>query len=108
MKVDVCPGCLKPGFETYCDGCIKNLFNGKRVSHILNFSRPEFNKIKREQSGKLSISGIQIKHSLMFKEKELILTEEHGEYILKPIPSGQFENLDEVPANENLTMQIAR
>jgi len=108
MKIENCPGCLKPGYETYCDSCIKNLFNGKRVNHILDFTRPEFNKIKREQSGKLSISGIQIKHSLKFEDKELKLTEEQGEYILKPIPSGQFENLEEVPANENLTMQIAR
>ncbi len=108
MKIENCPGCLKPGFETYCDECVKKLFNGKRVSHILNFSRPDFDKIKREQSGKLSISGIQIKHSLKFKGKELKLTEEGGEYILKPIPSGQFEHLNNVPANENLTMQIAK
>jgi len=108
MKIENCPGCLKPGFETYCDDCIKKLFNGIRVKPVLNFTRPEFNKIKREQSGKLSISGIQIKHSLKLEGKELKLTEEGGEYILKPIPSGQFENLNEVPANENLTMQIAR
>jgi serine/threonine-protein kinase HipA len=108
MKINNCPGCLKAGYETYCDSCIKRLFNGNKVNHILNFTRPEFNKIKREQSGKLSISGIQIKHSLKIENKELKLTEEQGEYILKPIPSGQFENLAEVPANENLTMQIAR
>jgi serine/threonine-protein kinase HipA len=108
MKINNCPGCLKAGYETYCGSCIKRLFNGNKVSHILNFSRPEFNKIKREQSGKLSISGIQIKHSLKFENNELKLTERQGEYILKPIPSGQFENLEEVPANENLTMQIAR
>ncbi len=108
MKIENCPGCMKPGFETYCDECVKKLFNGKRVSHILNFSRPDFDKIKREQSGKLSISGIQIKHSLKFEGKELKLTEEGGEYILKPIPSGQFEHLNNVPANENLTMQIAK
>ena len=108
MKLNNCPGCLKAGYETYCDSCIKRLFNGNKVNHILNFTRPEFDKVKREQSGKLSISGIQIKHSLKFEGNELKLTEEGGEYIIKPIPSGQFENLEELPANENLTMQIAR
>jgi len=107
MTVNKCPGCLRPGFETYCSLCIKKLFNGKRVSHILDFSRPEFNKIKREGSGRLSISGIQVKHSLKLNNKKLILTEENGEYILKPVPSGEFEYLDQVPANEHLTMQIA-
>jgi serine/threonine-protein kinase HipA len=108
MKINNCPGCLKAGYDTYCDSCIKRLFNGNKVSSILKFTRPEFNKIKREQIDKLSISGIQVKHSLKFEDKELKLTEEQGEYILKPIPSGQFENLEEMPANENLTMQIAK
>ncbi len=102
-----CPGCLKENVETYCDKCRKKLFGGGKVNHILSFSRPEFNEIKRERSGKLSISGIQVKHSLKLEGNELILTEKGGEYILKPIPSGQFKNLNTVPANEHLTMQIA-
>ena len=107
MKISKCPGCLREGFNSYCNICLKKLFDGQKVNHILNFDRPEFNKIKREQSGSLSISGIQIKHSLKLTDKNLALTEEGGEYILKPIPSGTFENLDQVPANEHLTMQIA-
>lgn len=102
-----CPGCLKYNVETYCDKCRKKLFYGRKVNHILSFSRPEFNEMKRERSGKLSISGIQVKHSLKLEGSELILTEKGGEYILKPVPSGQFKNLNAVPANEHLTMQIA-
>jgi len=102
-----CPGCLKENVETYCDKCRKILFNGKKVSHILTFSRPEFNEAKMERSGKLSISGIQVKHSLKLEGNALVLTEKDGEYILKPIPSGQFSHLDAVPANEHVTMQIA-
>jgi serine/threonine-protein kinase HipA len=107
IKLNKCPGCLKSGFETYCSKCRRKLFDGKIISHILPFNRPEFNKVKRERSGRLSISGIQIKHSFKLEGKNLQLTERGGEYILKPIPSGQFENLDAVPANEHLTMQIA-
>ncbi len=107
MKITNCPGCLRSGYETYCNSCKQMLFNNQKVSHILNFTRPEFNKIKREKSGSLSISGIQIKHSMKLINNELVLSEEKGEYILKPIPTGSYENLSQVPANEHLTMQIA-
>ena len=102
-----CPGCLKENVETYCDKCRRKLFKGKKVNHVLAFSRPEFNEAKIERSGKLSISGVQVKHSLKLLGNELVLTEKGGEYILKPIPSVQFMNLDSLPANEHITMQIA-
>lgn len=107
MKINRCPACLKPGFETYCNSCLKKLFDGKKVSHQLDFTRPEFNSAKLERSDRLSISGIQIKHSLKLENNKLVLTEKDGEYILKPIPGGVFNNLDQVPYNEHLTMQIA-
>ncbi len=107
MKLNVCPGCLNEGFETYCLRCRKLLFDGKKISHILNFTRPEFNKIKIDKQSRLSISGIQIKHSLRIDNNELILTEKSGRYILKPIPSSRFFNVEQIPANEHLTMQIA-
>jgi serine/threonine-protein kinase HipA len=44
---------------------------------------------------------------LKLEKNKLILTEKDGEYILKPIPGGMFKNLDQVPYNEHLTMQIA-
>lgn len=107
MKIDKCPACLKSGFETYCNSCLKKLFGGKKVNHYLDFTRPEFNSAKLERSDRLSISGVQIKHSLKLEKNKLILTEKDGEYILKPIPGGMFKNLDQVPYNEHLTMQIA-
>jgi serine/threonine-protein kinase HipA len=72
-EIKNCPGCLKPGYNTYCRTCLKKLFNGKKVNHILEFSRPEFNQVKREQSGKISISGIQVKHLLRLTNKTLEL-----------------------------------
>jgi len=108
MKIDRCPACLKPGFETYCNPCLKKLFNGKKVNHYLDFTRPEFNTAKLDRSNRLSISGVQIKHTLKLDNNKLVLTEKDGEYILKPIPGGVFKSLDQVPYNEHLTMQIAR
>jgi serine/threonine-protein kinase HipA len=87
---------------------LKELFNGKKANHLLSFTRPEFDKLKRESGGRLSLFGIQLKHSLRLEKNQLVLTEKDGQYILKPIPSGQFENMDQVPANEHLTMQIAK
>lgn len=104
-----CPGCLKEGYSTYCLPCRKRLFGGKKVSHVLPFSRPAYNQTKLATTGKrLSISGIQTKMSLVLREGRLEMTETGGQYILKPIPYGEFQRLDVVPVNENLTMQIAR
>ena len=41
-----CPGCLKEGHDTYCAKCRKRLFGGKKVSHVLSFSRPFYNQTK--------------------------------------------------------------
>jgi serine/threonine-protein kinase HipA len=108
MNITHCPSCLKPGFNEFCLLCRKSLFGGKRVSPILPFTRPFYNKRKREQVGRMSISGVQSKHSLKLTGTALELTDKGGEYILKPIPSAEFENLGAMPANEHVTMQIAR
>ena len=103
-----CNGCLKDGIEGFCPKCRRELFDGKNIPAMLNFSRPKFNEYKMEKGQKLSISGVQIKHSLKLENLELIMTERGGEYILKPLPTGPFQNLTETPANEHITMQIAR
>ncbi len=104
-----CPGCLKEGQATYCPSCRKRLFDGKKVSHVLTFTRPMYNQSKSAATTKrLSISGIQTKMSLLLDGKQLKMTESGGQYILKPIPHGEFQRLDAVPSNEHLTMQIAR
>lgn len=105
--MNYCPGCLREGHTTYCGPCRRILFDGKKVDHILPFSRPDFDLAKLSQSGRLSISGIQVKHSLRLEGNRLSLTEEMGEYILKPVPRGTYLNLSAVPANEHVTMQTA-
>ncbi len=105
--LQVCPGCLKKGYQSFCRSCLKTLFDGKKVSHILPFTRPEFSSYKMEHGVKLSISGVQIKHSLKLDNKKLVLTESGGEYILKPVPLSLIENVEAVPANEHFSMQLA-
>lgn len=104
-----CPGCLKSGHTTYCGGCRKRLFNGKEVPFVLPFSRPAYNQVKLTvTTERMSISGIQTKISLALRERRLEMTESGGQYILKPIPPGEFQRLEVMPINEHLTMQIAR
>lgn len=106
-RTNRCFGCLKESDAGYCRACLKKLFNNKKVSHILPFSKPEFERAKIARGGRLSISGVQPKHSLRLSSRKLELTETGGEYILKPIPPGSFPKLKELPANEHLTMQLA-
>jgi serine/threonine-protein kinase HipA len=108
--IQSCPGTLAPGFTTYSPKCIKELFGGKRVSHILSFpsskTEGEQKRLLLENRSRISISGVQEKYSLRLNKKKLELTDKGGEYILKPIPSDLL-NVNEVPANEHITMQIA-
>lgn len=108
-----CPGTLAEGFSTYSPGCLRNVFNRKKVSHILPYNPPEENDKDAEKffenRKRISISGVQEKVSIILDKNKLRLTEEkeQGNYILKPIPR-DVRKVDQVPANEQLTMQIAR
>ncbi len=102
-----CHSCFKETSGSYCRPCQKKLFHGKNVNHILTFTRPEFNEQRMNQSDRLSISGVQVKYSAKLEKKELVLTEEGGRYIIKPISYGSFQFMESIPANEHLSMQIA-
>ncbi|MCD4682215.1 MAG: HipA domain-containing protein [Bacteroidales bacterium] len=108
-----CPGTLAEGFHTYSPGCLRKLFNGKKVNHILQYDPPQLNAEVAEQFLEnrkyISISGVQEKLSLILDKNILRLTKENeqGTYILKPIPR-DLKNVELVPANEHLTMQIAK
>lgn len=105
-----CPGCLRQMEQAgYCRKCLKELFAGKKVEPVLPFGSPykDTSDLYEERTKKLSISGVQVKYSMRLEENGLELTDKGGQYILKPIPVGQFKNLDQAPANEHLTMQLA-
>ena len=113
MEINRCPGTLAAGFTTYSRTCIKRVFNGNKVNHIL-----PYNSIQSNQNGEdsfednatsISISGVQEKFSLIQLKNKIRLTKEgeQGTHIFKPIPNGS-KNADQMPANEHLTMQIAQ
>ena len=110
IEINVCPGTLAEGFTTYSPRCRKEMFDGKKVNHILSFSSPQKEGAQQqlfiENKTRISISGVQEKYSLKLNGNSLELTDRNGQYILKPIPTDLL-NITQVPANEHLTMQIA-
>ena len=112
MVINRCPGTLALGFTTYSRTCIKRVFNGSKVNHVLPYASLQSNHNSEdsfeENATRMSISGVQEKFSLIQLKNKIRLTKEgeQGTHILKPIPSIS-KNADQMPANEHLTMQIA-
>lgn len=106
-----CLGCYKKIEKNeYCLSCRKKLFDGKRVSTMLEFDKPKAENISmyNEHSKRMSISGVQLKYSLKLVGNKLELCEKNGQYIIKPIPiADHLEMMEDAPENEHLTMQIA-
>jgi serine/threonine-protein kinase HipA len=113
MEINRCPGTLAAGFTTYSRTCIKRVFNGSKVNHILPYnsihSNQNGNDSFEDNATRISISGVQEKFSLIQLKNKIRLTKEgeQGTHIFKPIPNGS-KNADQMPANEHLTMQIAQ
>ncbi|MBC8490936.1 MAG: HipA domain-containing protein [Candidatus Marinimicrobia bacterium] len=112
-EINYCPGTLAEGFTSFSPGCLRRLFMGRKVSHVLPYDSPghdeEVAKEFMDNRKRISISGVQEKLSLLLEKNMLRLTRkgEQGTYILKPIPR-DVRVPGQVPANEHLTMQIAR
>ena len=112
-EIKYCPGTLAAGFETFSRTCLNRVFNGKKVYHVLPYHSPASNKetdrLFDENRKRISISGVQEKFSVLLDKNKLRLINEgeSGTYILKPIPSSG-KRANQMPANEHLTMQIAR
>ena len=113
MKLTYCPSILAEGYETYSPVALKNLFAGKKVSHILPYDSPEKNEEDNEKFIEniehISISGVQDKEVCVVERGKIRLSQkgEQSTHILKPIPLSRLRRVKEIPANENLTMQIA-
>lgn len=115
IDINVCPCTLQEGFLTYSPTARKILFDGREVSHVLDFDSPNNdhsnNEAYFENVGRISLSGVQPKASLIVSNENRLVkpTEnERGTYILKPAPTSYalFER-KYCPANEHLTMQLA-
>ena len=113
-EINICPSTLRPGFTTYSPAAQAALFGSRsrKVSHILPFGTPGKNtRLNREYNEKrklISISGVQEKYSLRLDKNTLSLTDTGGTHILKPVPSERLDRVIDLPANEHVSMQIAK
>ncbi len=114
LKHNVCPSTLKPGDGSFSRSAERSLFGGKKVSPWLDFNSPfgGNGEISWEEftGGRLSVSIAGQQPKIFLVQDGLRLRPTHdGErstFILKPTPN--FRNGVYAPANEHLTMQIAR
>jgi serine/threonine-protein kinase HipA len=114
LNIQYCPSTLQPGYTTYSPAGQHALFGSrsKKVSHILPFGppgkNPELTREYNEKRKSISISGVQEKYSLALQKNELKLIASKGTHILKPVTTERLEFVEDMPANEHVTMQIAR
>ncbi len=108
-----CPSKLSDSPDGYSRMARLALWDGKSVSPVLDFTRPDRpdrSSLLTQQLGRLSLSGVQEKYSLIQEGSRLHVTPagEQGTHILKPIiESSLAKEVDLMPANEHLSMQLA-
>jgi serine/threonine-protein kinase HipA len=111
-EIKNCPGTLAAVYDTYSPTALKRMFDGKRVSHMLDFANDAASReLIDDNIHRISISGVQEKLSAIVDHGHVRLAPEgvQGRYIIKPAPDDKrIRHRDQMPANEHLTMQIAR
>ena len=103
-----CHCCLKETENDFCRSCSQRLFSKANFSAMLKFTLSSIAQGTNQNTRRISISGAQAKYSLRIKSKELEPTDNNGTYILKPATNMQFKLFADMPANEHITMQMAK
>lgn len=108
-QLTYCPCTLVEGNASYSRSAIQRLFSNHKVHHLLAYDSPANSTIFFENRTIMSISGSQEKYSMVLEKNKLRLAKlgESGQYLLKPVPA-LGKNKHWMPANEHMTMQIAR
>ena len=113
VEIKYCPSTLAEGYNTYSPQAVKRLFDGKKVSPFLDFN---INELKQSDvivraMQRISVSGVQEKFSGLVDKNTIRIAEstERSTYIIKPAPwDVTIATRKQIPANEHVTMQIAR
>lgn len=74
IKIEVCPGNLTPGFDRYSPACLRKLFDGKKVSPVLDFDYDADIIDLIDQINQISVSGVQEKLSAIINNDKITLT----------------------------------
>ena len=81
---------------------------GKKVNHQLEITRTQFENFLYDDCLHLALPGEQLKYIIFLEKRNLKFTSDNGQYIIKPIPHENIKDKEYLPANEHLTMQIAK
>ena len=74
IEIKVCPGNLTPGFDNYSPACLRQLFDGKKVSPILDFNYDADKDNFSTVINQISVSGVQEKLSAIIRDNKIMLT----------------------------------
>ncbi len=106
-----CFGCLKDNVKGFCSSCEKRLFNRSKINPQLNFNWEDLSKVIDGYPAGFSISGVQTKGFIGkvtgTKLSPILADNENSIYIIKPLLSS-FDSPSDSPANEHVTMQMAK
>lgn len=109
--MEYCNGCLKDNVSGFCSACEKKLFNRSKIKPQLTFNWEDILKVIDGFPAGFSISGVQTKGFIgkaTGTELSPILKKgQNSLYIIKPLLS-RFDLPADSPANEHVTMQMAR
>lgn len=110
--IHYCPSLLTEGYSTYSPAALRHLFDGKKVSPYLDFELESDENLAalNESRDVLSISGAQEKYAACIKNNQISLSTEKDltTHIVKPAPLAKISYRKQIPANEHLTMLIAK
>ena len=106
-----CNGCLKNNTNGFCSACEAVLFDRSKVKPQLTFNWEDISKRIDGLPMGFSVSGVQRKGFIgKPRGTELVPkigVNETSQYLIKPLLS-RFNFPDQSPANEHVTMQIAK
>lgn len=106
-----CYSCLKDNINGFCSACEKKLFDRSKVNHQLSFNWEDVSKVIDGHPAGFSISGVQSKgfigKATGTELSPILKDEEKSIYIIKPQLSS-FDLPSDSPANEHVTMQMAK
>ncbi|HUH74679.1 MAG TPA: HipA domain-containing protein [Chitinophagales bacterium] len=109
--MEYCYGCLKENVKGFCSACEKRLFNRSKISHQLKFNWEDISKVIDGYPAGFSISGVQTKGFIGKATgtdlSPFLTNNENSIYIIKPLLS-RFDMPSDSPANEHVTMQMAK
>ena len=109
--MEYCFGCLKDNVEGFCSSCEKRLFDRSKINPQLNFNWEDISKVIDGYPAGFSISGVQTKgfigKATGAKLSPSLSDSENSIYIIKPLLS-RFDLSSDSPANEHVTMQMAK